>query len=63
MKGKITEIWTSSRQTGIKVVELLKEIEQDKNQPEAVQPTSWEEATKGFEIPQQQPSQDREMER
>lgn len=64
MKGTITEIGTSSTRVKAAIEEAMKDIEQPQSQHEAVQPTSWEEATKGLgEIPQREPSRETEMER
>ena len=64
MKGKITEIGTSSKRVKAMIEEAMKDSEQPQSQHEAVQPTSWEEATKDLgDTPQREQNQDRELER
>lgn len=64
MKGIITEIGTSSTRVQAAIEETRKDFEQPQSQHEAVQPTSWDEATKDLgDIPQREPSRETEMER
>lgn len=62
MKGNITWVGTNSKQVKAEIEEILKDLEQPQNQPDDVQPVTWEQATKDLEI-SQQPSQETEIER